>query len=546
MKNKAYSYIRFSSAEQAKGRSQARQAESCEKYCREHGLELAQGEDYIFLDRALSGYKGEQVGDKGQLRRFIELVEDGTIEPGSTLIVESLDRLSRQDVWEALPIFMNLIRKGIRIVTLIDNKVYSDEGGAQDLILSIFILSRANEESSTKAKRVRDAMREKQRKAREYKTPMGKAIPLWLELTEIDGQKQFKVRDDRAAVVRRVFQMAIEGYGRAATAKALTDDGIPLFKPDRKTKGLAYGWGTSSVDKILNNKAVLGIYQPYSVQVTTDGKRQPSGDPIPDYYPQIIDESTFYRAQAAINARRISASTKQTKNFNVWQGIAKCAECGTAMHLINKGLPPKGNTYLQCYQARKGLCKGRLVRLDASEIVFKQMLTRMNSQSLVQDSSGKISKELAEVDGRLAKMKADLEKYLPLFMRTPTGTINDLIARTEQEIAGLEKEKESLQAALATEKIGSWKNFYERLDLVSYEGRHRANALLKRLGVQVFIGKGYYITEKGQGVLAMAYMDGRVGCYVLDEAGAYSRDAANVVIKQLLGAMERKHPFVVA
>lgn len=37
---KAYSYIRFSSAEQAKGRSQARQLEGCEKYSRDHNLNL--------------------------------------------------------------------------------------------------------------------------------------------------------------------------------------------------------------------------------------------------------------------------------------------------------------------------------------------------------------------------------------------------------------------------------------------------------------------------------------------------------------------------
>lgn len=509
---RAYSYVRFSSPEQAKGRSQSRQLEDCERYCREHGLDLAKEEEYTFLDAGLSGYKGEHLGDKGQLNRFIKLVEDGTIESGSTLLVESLDRLSRQDVWDALPIFMNLIRKGIRIVTFSDNKVYSEVGGAQDLVLSIFIMARANEESSMKAKRIRDAMRNKHDKARQHKTPMGHAIPLWLELVEKNGEKHFKVRDERAAVIHRVFQMAIDGYGRTATAKALNSEGVQSFK--------GRTWGTSSIDKLLHNKAVLGQYQPYSVQVSAEGKRKPSGSPIYDYYPRIIEDSTFFEAQAAIDTRRITSATKQTTNFNVWQGVAKCVHCGTAMHLVNKGKPPKGGTYLQCYKARKGLCSGKVVRLDQSEIVFQELLATIDSLALVQDSSGKMSKDLANMEGRLISLKGDLVKYEALFVESPTTTVNRLIVHAEQDIEELVKRIEELKVSLSAEQKISRVDFLNRLDIATYEGRHRANALLKRLKIEAYIGNGgYYITEKGTSVFVLAYKDGRVGYMAVQDEG---------------------------
>jgi DNA invertase Pin-like site-specific DNA recombinase len=83
----------------------------------------------IFLDDGRSGYTGEHLGEEGQLRRFIDLVDAGRIEPGSYLIVNSLDRLTRQSVWDALPRFMSLIERGIRIVRLMDNKMYTREGG---------------------------------------------------------------------------------------------------------------------------------------------------------------------------------------------------------------------------------------------------------------------------------------------------------------------------------------------------------------------------------------------------------------------------------
>lgn len=50
-KPKAYSYIRFSSPEQAKGDSYRRQREAALAYCQEQGLELAATNEYTFFDR---------------------------------------------------------------------------------------------------------------------------------------------------------------------------------------------------------------------------------------------------------------------------------------------------------------------------------------------------------------------------------------------------------------------------------------------------------------------------------------------------------------
>lgn len=510
--------------------------EACVKYCKENNLELATGQDYTFLDAGLSGYHGEHLGDKGQLNRFIKLVEDGTIGKGSTLIVESLDRLSRQDVNTALSQFLNILSHGVDIVTLQDGKRYTKKANSFDLVISIFIMARANEESTTKSMRIRDAMRAKHEKARVQGVPMGRAIPLWLELSE---QGQFQVREDRAGVVRRVFQLAIDGYGKAVTAKMLNAEGVPSFKG--KT------WGTSSIDKILNNRAVLGEYQPYSVQVGTEGKRMPSGEPIKGYYPAIVDESTYYQAQAAISGRQIAGATKQSKKFNVWQGVAKCVHCHAAMHLVNKGKPPKGNTYLHCAGARKGLCKGKAVRLDQSEEVFKFMLSHMDSLSLIQDGSGKIAKELAEVEGRLVGKKDLLAEYITQFMKMPTTAVNMLISATEQEVSKLEKEKEALQGSLATERIASVQDFLKRVDLVSYEGRHRANTLLKRLKVVVFIGSGYLVTEKGVAQFVMVYRDGEIG-YANEQDEPEDGERAYTGggeerMRVLLARMERKAPF---
>jgi DNA invertase Pin-like site-specific DNA recombinase len=504
MTHKAFSYVRFSSSEQAKGRSKARQEEACAQYCQQHGLELATGEDYNFSDEGLSGYKGEHLGEKGQLARFMKLVEDGTIERGSTLIVESLDRLNRQDVWKALPWFMTLIQAGIRVVTLSDGRTYTDKSGEQDLILSIFVMSRAHEESATKARRVRDAMRKKHEDAREHKKPMGRISPLWLELGS-DGT--FHPRPERVEIVRSIFEWATDGYGRSAIAKMLNAKGVPSFTG--KT------WGASSVTKVLAHKAVIGTYQPFSVQASPEGKRIAAGDPIPDYFPRIISEEAFYQAQGAIQARKVGGGgTKQSASFNVWQGVAKCVHCGTAMHLVNKGKKPKGGTYLHCHKARKGLCAGKAVRLDNSEQVFRAMLVRLDARPLIQDGTQEILKRLAGTDGRLAEKKGLLSQYQADYAATPSRALAALMGPTESDIERLELERETLQSALSSEQSasGGYDEFMRRVDLNTPEARQKANTLLRRLGVLVHVGTdGYVVSQRGRIRFGMAHKAGKAG-----------------------------------
>lgn len=469
----AYSYSRFSSPEQAKGRSKARQLEACVAYCKAHGLDLATDEDNTFLDEGLSAYKSEHVGEKGQLKRFLDRVADGSITPGSFLIIESLDRMGREVVGDAYSRLHELTRAGINVVTLTDGQVYRKGADLVQMITSIVVMARAHEESDTKSKRVGDAMRKKQEKARTHGTPMGRQVPMWLTVTA----GGFEVNAERVAVVRRIFQMAIDGYGKAVIAKTLNVEGIPSFK------GTA--WGSSSVDKVINNRAVLGEYQPFTVQGVESGKRQPTGEAITNFYPAVVDAETFYAAHAAVDARRVAKSTKQSKNFNLWSGLAFCATCGKPLHMVNKGKPPKGGVYLHCSQARKGMCKAKAVRFDRSEIAFKEMLAKVDSLALVQDSSAKLGKELAAVEGRLAEQREKLRQFKADLKTRYTSVVSELVHEAEQEVKGLHAQLDSLNAALASEAITSKEDFFAKLDLVSYEGRARANALLKRLKVQV-------------------------------------------------------------
>ena len=72
---KAYSYIRFSSAEQAIGDSLRRQTEGAEQWCTERGITL----DETLRDLGVSAYRGAN-RTEGALRSFLDLVERGEVE----------------------------------------------------------------------------------------------------------------------------------------------------------------------------------------------------------------------------------------------------------------------------------------------------------------------------------------------------------------------------------------------------------------------------------------------------------------------------------
>lgn len=139
---KAFSYIRMSTEGQLKGDSLRRQVERSKQYAAEHGLDL--DETTSFNDIGVSAFRGKNL-KQGALSLFKEAVLTKKIAPGSYLLVESLDRFSRDEVVHAHTEFLQLIKAGITVVTLIDQRVFRPgKLDMMDLIMSLMTLARAN------------------------------------------------------------------------------------------------------------------------------------------------------------------------------------------------------------------------------------------------------------------------------------------------------------------------------------------------------------------------------------------------------------------
>src|SRR5262249_2343415 len=98
-RSKAFSYIRFSTPEQSKGRSLERQMEAAKAYAIGKNLEL--DETLTFQDLGVSAFRGRNI-QEGALGTFLQAVREGRVQKGSHLLVESLDRITRQAAYDAV------------------------------------------------------------------------------------------------------------------------------------------------------------------------------------------------------------------------------------------------------------------------------------------------------------------------------------------------------------------------------------------------------------------------------------------------------------
>lgn len=311
----AYSYIRFSSAEQAKGDSKSRQTAASEEYARQHGLTI--DISLHLQDLGVSAFRGKNATE-GALAGFFQAIQSGKVAPGSTLLVESLDRLSRDQITSALTQFLNIINSGITVVTLMDKMTYNRETINQNpgsLMMSIVIMMRAHEESATKSQRIGSAWSKKRQKAREAGQPFSKNCAGWLRLTPTG----YEIIPERAEIVQRIFRMAAEGMGKRTITQTLNAEGI-------KTWG-GKSWYDSHVWKLLFNPAVLGTFQPRRRDPET-GKYVPDGEPVLNYFPAVI---TAQEWEAAKSRPTMPRGPRFQKVGNLFSGLIYCGYTGYKM-----------------------------------------------------------------------------------------------------------------------------------------------------------------------------------------------------------------------
>lgn len=444
---KAYSYIRMSTPEQITGDSLRRQIAAADAYALRKGLEIEQR----FDDIGVSGFRGKNA-QIGALKNFLELVESRKIAKGSYLIVESIDRLSRDKVSNALALLTSIIHAGIVVVALSENKEFSTENVDQDsfsLIYALLSMVRAHDESRRKSSMLGAAWSEKRNDARKIGKPLTKLAPAWLKMKA--DRAGYEIIPERAEIVRRIFDEILAGRGAVSIAKDLTINGP-------KPWGGSKVWNESYVKKIADSLAVFGDFQPHVYKEDGQGnlKRMPDGEPIVGYYPAILDKDTFLRAKLAMRQRAVTGRGRKGVAFrNPLTGLMKC-RCGSGIRFIDKGKLPKGGTYLRCSQAvRKGECTCPAFKFEVVLQIIIGCIKQLDVRRFLNNheshgQSEEISKNLQSLlsERQLAKEKAQrLTNAIADGATEMPSIVINTIRDQERRVVAIDSEIKALEIA---------------------------------------------------------------------------------------------------
>jgi len=339
----AYSYIRFSTPKQQHGDSLRRQTEATEAWCKRNKVQL--DTSLTFQDLGVSGLRGRnRLDDTKALAQFLKAVEKGHIPKDSYLVIENLDRLSREDVRKALRLWMEILDAGINIVQLHPQIIFRhDKYEMTDIMLAVVEMSRGHSESHMKSIRASEVCKNKRKRAAETGEALSGRVPSWIKIGE-DGKPC--LIEERAAVLRQILQWAAAGYGSTSIVKKLKAEGVKPF-------GKA-AWSRQYIAMLLRDERVIGKLQPLRKRKTDQPKC------LENYYPPAATEEEWFAARAGIAQRKRKDGKPKGGRFddfiNLFSGLLWDAPTGEPMYSQHR---PSRNTSVERLVMTKSAAEGR-------------------------------------------------------------------------------------------------------------------------------------------------------------------------------------------
>lgn len=352
---KTYIYTRVSTLQQIDGFGIDRQINTLMDFLEnavlpnELGYQLdPQNYEILDSDEGLSGYKGHNF-TKGSLGKFKKRVANGEITSGC-LLIESVDRFSRRQGYDAIDEFTFLLKRNIDIIEVETEQIFSYRLDHKLTQLSTSI-ERAYQESKRKSRMITKSWANLKRKAVDEGIALKRNVPYWLV---VDGDN-YKLNMLEVERIRTIFDDYANGKGVTAIVRDLNKVG---GKYDKKA------FSTTFINAMLRDRRLIGWLS---------GKRK-KNESKADWklreikiYPEIIDVNLFELIQRKIDANAVTKKVRtSSKQISLFNGVARCGVCNEPLvgHFTEKG------DYLRCLGKRSklGICNSSLIRYKECEV----------------------------------------------------------------------------------------------------------------------------------------------------------------------------------
>lgn len=245
-----------------------------------------------------------------------------------------------------------------------------------------------------------------------------------------DDKHKFIIDEYAANVVRKIYDLYLQGYSTKAISHMLEDEHIDNPTVYKQKKGLQYQnrqadefsikynfWSITTINRILRNETYIGKLEQGTCEKVSYKDKKVVALPkekwivIDNHHEAIIDKELFYKVQKMRKSRRIvNVNQEAGKKTHVFSGKLKCATCGHTM--IKSGIVRGTNNdwYMRCQLANKSRrkeCTSHNIRYSKIyEIVLKRIQAIVRS---VLESDGNTEKLAAEL--MLNDNKKQIQQY---------------------------------------------------------------------------------------------------------------------------------------
>jgi DNA invertase Pin-like site-specific DNA recombinase len=374
-----------------------------------------------FVDKGVSAWRGKN-REEGELGKLLKVVQ-----PGEIIILEALDRWSRQDPCDSVIALRKHIERGVGFYFGSVGRVVNAENYRELRIVLNVQAELAAQYSERNSFRIREAMkRQREMIVAEGTLGFGR-LPGWLKWSDKPKVKERKpvIVPDKAEAVKTVYRLYLEGKGVQAIATAMR--GVPPISCHKRSN-----WNSTFIYQLLKSRSVLGEHTPSKT---------------PGIFPVIIGEGEFFRVQQRMQTNKHQTASPRTANANLFSGLVKCSVCGHPLtrQTVARGL--KRYAYL--------ICSGRLRDVQGCKCAsgdFHSIRYEIfeNSFMSLLNESGLINKLLADarpvspVDDLKARL-ADVQKRADALMKLVEESGVSESGRIGKRLTVLEGEEVELQ-----------------------------------------------------------------------------------------------------
>ncbi|MDP2502886.1 hypothetical protein BCT47_21605 [Vibrio splendidus] len=338
-----YAYKRLSDVQQGKNNRSGifRQSKCINEYIEGitkngYSINLVELEN----DIGRSAYHGKHITKNANFGAFLEEIKKGNIPHGSWLLVEDVDRLTRQHFMTAVETTINpILAAGIEIHVLSTEQVFKGELNLSQQVDLLVKVDSANLYTKRLSKRTKGHWDKTFSDIRDGKRVNIQSRPLWLSW---DKEKGEFFLNEKAPCIGHIFEMYIAGTGYRGIADALNRSGVPSLK--NRT------WQIAPIKRILKDPSTYGRLEYINRGLFVD-----------EYFPAVVPKETFDTVQVLMQKKGSSrVRTSLLEKDNTLQGLAYC-ECGSPMyHKINSPKKhPRGGHYIQTVTSFRLCCTGK-------------------------------------------------------------------------------------------------------------------------------------------------------------------------------------------